>query len=404
MAATPMTAQQAYQKALQQNAQARAAVLAYGVKRIQQIQNTVVAPIAAQPTVITIVPQNVGLIQGFIVEVNGNIINSGAGVLTRTELGSACALSNVLFSDLSNQIRHNCPGWLFHTVNSAKQGWVWGGAYQPNVPQDYSAYNTSFANTNLVVPNWNVRSAPVSIANAANNNIREMYYIPLAYSATDLRGSIYAGVTNATMNLQLTLAAQPVAQGGADATQAIYSGTAGAWNGNVTVTVYQVYYDQLPVADVGNGQKQVVIPQLDIQQQYCLLQTSISGIVVGQDFPYAYANFRNFMSTTVIYDNNGVNNAGSDVNYWALTSANNTNIFKFTPEIAALLARQQFLADLPKGMYYFDHRQNPIATNQFGNYNLNGNFSTANAPASLLVGVEYFQQQNVQGAQSLAAS
>jgi len=402
-AAPQMTAAQAYAQAVQQNASARAAVLSYAVKRTQQVYSNSVTP-AAVP-VLNIAPQNVGLIQGFLVEVNGNIANTGGGTLTRTEFGVANALSNITFSDLSNYIRHNTTGWHMSLVNSAKQGFVWGAAYQPNVPEDWTAYNTSFTNTDAVKPNWNVRSAPLTIATTTNANIREIYYVPLAYSSNDLRGAIYAAVTNATMNLQLTINQNPVVAA-SDPVGAIYTGTTGGWNGQVAVTVYQIYYDQLPTS-TQNGQTTVVLPLMDLNNQYCLLQTSLTGLLAGQDFPYPYANFRNYLSTIVVVDNDGTFSAGSEINYIALTSANNTNIFKYSPEIAALLARQTFMSDLPLGTYYFDHRQSPINTNQFGNVNLNfnPNSNIAGSGAYLLVGVEYFAQQTqVSGAQSLAAS
>lgn len=401
--APALSPQQQYAQAVQQNASARAAILSYAVKRTQQIYSNAINP--ASQTVVNIAPQNVGLIQGFLVEVDGNIANaSGSTAITRTQFGSANALSNITFSDLSNYIRHNTTGWHMSLVNSAKQGFVWGAAFQPNVPEDWTAYNSSFANTDLVVPNWNVRSAPVSIAESANSNLREIYYVPLAYSSSDLRGAIYAAVTNATMNLQLTINPNPVVASG-DSVGAIYTGAAGAWNGNVTITVYQVYYDQLPTT-TSNGATTVVLPLMDLNNQYCLLQTSITGLVSGQDFPYSYANFRNFLSTMVVVDNAGTLSAGTEINYVALTSANNTNIFKYTPQIAALLARQTFMADPPLGLYYFDHRQNPINTQNFGNMNLNFNpNSNISNGASLLVAVEYFAQQTqVSGAQSLASS
>lgn len=402
MSGQALTPQQQYALAVQQNMAARQAIMTYGVKRIQQVYTNAVAP--ASIPVLNIAPQNVGLIQGFIVEVDGNIANAdGALDLTRTEFGVSNVLSNITFADLSNYVRHNTTGWHMSFTNSAKQGWVWGGAYQPNVPEDWTAFNTSFANTNLVVPNWNVRSAPLTIAHGANANVREMYYVPLAYSASDFRGAIYGAVTNATMNLQLTINPNPAVAAGGDGTNAVYKGTASAtWSGNVTITVYQVYYDQLPT-DTSNGQTTVVLPLMDLNNQYCLQTTSISGLVVNQDFPYSYANFRTFMSTCAVFDNGGTLNAGSDVNYVALTSANNTNLFKYTPQVAALLARQQMMSDPPKGLYYFDHRNAPINTNQFGNLNLNFNCSAVNANAQLLVGVEYFAQQTqVSGAQSLS--
>lgn len=404
MAAAPATLspQQAYQQAVNQNMAARAAILSYGVKRTQQVFSQAVNP--ANQTVVNIAPQNVGLITGFLVEIDGNIAASTATAITRTEFGLANVLSNITFSDLSNYVRHNTTGWHLSFTNSAKQGFVWGAAYQPNVPEDWSAFNTSFANTNLVVPNWSVRTAPLSIAGNGNANVREMYYVPLAYSSSDLRGAIYAAVTNATMNLQLTINPTPVAASG-DATLAVYSGAAGAWNGNVTITVYQIYYDQLPTT-TSNGATQVVLPLMDLNNQYCLLTTSLTGMTNGSDFPYGFANFRNFLSAIAVLDNNGTLNAGTELNYVALTSANNTNIFKYTPQVAAFLARQTFMSDPPKGVYYFDFRQSPISTNQFGNMNLNFNpNSNINVNAVLYVGVEYFAQQTqVSGAQSLAAS
>lgn len=399
-----LTAAQAYAQAVQQNMQARAAILQYGVKRTQEIYSNSFTP--ANQSVINIQPQNVGLITGFIVEVNGNIQTTGNTVLTRTEYGVANVLSNITFSDLSNYVRHNTTGWHMQRINSAKQGFEWGGAYQPNVPMDLTAFNTSFANTDAVVPNWNVRSAPLSITNA-NANVREIYYVPLAYSSQDLRGAIYAAVTNATMNLQLTINPNPAVSSATDPLNAVYVGTttAGSWNGLVSIRVYQVYYDQLPTV-TQNGQTTVALPLMDLNNQYCLIETSLTGLLNGSDFPYPFANFRNYMSALCVVDNAGVFSAGAEINYIALTSANNTNIFKYKPEIAALFSRTTFMSDPPLGEYYFDFRQQPINTNQFGNMNLNfnpnGNIS---AGASLQVGVEFFAQQTqVSGAQSLAAS
>jgi hypothetical protein len=385
--------------------QARAAILQYAVKRTQQIYSNSFTP--ANQNVVNVAPQNVGLIVGFIVEVNGNIAAASGAAATRTEYGVSNVLSNITFSDLSNYIRHNTSGRHMQRINSAKQGFEWGGAYQPNVPVDITAFNTSFTNTDAVTPNWNVRSAPLSIAENTNTNVREIYYVPIAYNASDLRGSIYAAVTNATMNLQLTINPNPAVASTADPLNAVYlsAGAAGSWNGSVTITVYQVYYDQLPTV-TQNGQTTVALPLMDLNNQYCLIETTVTGLTAGNDFPYSYANFRSYMSTLVVVDNAKSFSAGSEINYVALTSANNTNIFKYTPEIAALNSRTVFMGDPPLGEYYFDSRQQPINTNQFGNMNLNFNPNTNIVTGALLyVGAEYFAQQTqVSGAQSLAAS
>lgn len=370
----------------QVNMQARMAVLANAVQMVQQISSQSVTPSAQN--ILNIPPRNVGLIQGFIVEVNGTMNNPGGGAAALTQFGAANVLSNITFQDLNNQIRINTPGWHMALLNSAKQGFGYGGAYSPNLP-------INFGN------NWTVQSAPAAPAGGADAAVRFIYYIPLAYTADDLRGSIYASVTNATMNLQLTINTTPGVAAG-DATNAVYSGQAVTWKAatQVTVTVYQVYLDQIPRGQDGT----VILPPLDLNTIYQLQQTTLTGMAVGTDFPYAYANYRDFLSTIAVYDNAGVLNVGSDINYWSLVSANFTQLFKYTPEIAALFARSVFMADPPKGVYYFDHRRRPINTQQFGNMELNLNASAVTAGATLLVATEAFAQiQTLQGASSLSA-
>lgn len=370
----------------QVNMQARMAVLANAVQMIQQISSQSVTPSAQN--ILNIPPRNVGLIQGFIIEVNGTMNNPGGGAAAITQFGAANVLSNITFQDLNNQIRINTPGWHMALLNSAKQGFGYGGAYSPNLP-------INFGN------NWTVQSAPAAPAAAADAAVRMIYYVPLAYTADDLRGAIYASVTNATMNLQLTINPTPGVAAG-DATLAVYSGQAVTWKAatQVTVTVYQVYLDQIPRGQDGT----VILPPLDLNTIYQLQQTTLTGMAVGTDFPYAYANYRDFLSTIAVYDNAGTLNVGSDINYWSLVSANFTQLFKYTPEIAALFARSVFMADPPKGVYYFDHRRRPINTQQFGNMELNLNASAVTAGATLLVATEAFAQiQTLQGASSLSA-
>ncbi len=369
------------------NMQARMAVLANAVEMTQQITSQSVDP-AAQ-SIINVAPRNVGLIKGFIVEVNGTLRNTGGGAgATITPFGAANVLSNIQFQDLNNQVRINTPGWHVAMLNSAKQGFGFGGAYAPNLPIGYGN-------------NWTVQSLAGTLADATDAAVRMIYYVPLAYAADDLRGSIYAGVVNATMNLQLTINTAPFTAAG-DPTGKVYAGAAGGWKAatTVTVTVYQVYLDQLPRDTNGN----VIVPPLDLNTIYELKQTTITGMTVGNDFPYAYANYRDFLSTFAVYDNAGVLNVGSDVNYWSLVSANFTQLFKITPEIAALNARQTFMADPPRGTYYFDHRRRPINTIQFGNMELNLNASAVTAGASLLVATEAFAEiQTLSGGASLSA-
>jgi len=381
-----MTAQQQVNPAVQ-NMQARAIVTGNAVKLNQQIYSQAINP-ATNPT-INVQPRNVGLILGFLVEVSGTIANTAASGLTRSDLGSSNVLKNVTFTDLNNVTRINTSGSHLALLNSARQGFGFGGAYAPNLPMNYGNNFAPFA-------------GPATIAVSTNGTVKHTYWVPIAYSQGDLRGGIYAAIVNATMNLQLTLNASPCigAIPANDPLGAVYYGNAAAnWSGNVQVNVNQVYLDQLPTS---GGVP--ILPMMDLNTIYDIKYVTVNGLAVGQDFPVSYANYRQFLSTTLYFDNGGTFNSGSDVNYLALTAANSTNLFKLTPSIAALQARQTFMADPPPGIYYFDHRDRPIDTITFGNMQAVLNPSVVNAGAQLIVGYEAFAQTSQLGGASSLAS
>lgn len=360
----------------QANMAARNTILTQGIDRLQQIYSSAINP--SNQTILNINPQNVGLIRGFLVKVQGTIANTNVGAsganLVRTAFGASNALRNISFTDINNQVRHQTQGWHLSMINSAKQPMVIGGAYAPNIPVGYGN-------------NYDVMTAATPIAPAGTTPIQFYYYVPLSYSKADLRGAMWAGVVNAVANLQLEINPTPVAASG-DAGLALYSGNTGGWSGNVTVTIWQDYIDQIMME---NGQP--TLPQLDIQTLYQLNNTTLSALVANQDFGVPFANFRNFLSTTIVYDNAGVYNPGTDINYFALQTANSSNIWKYGPEEASFLARSTFMADPPVGAYYFDHRNKPISTQQFGNTQITVNPSTVTSSASnLWVGFEYFSQ------------
>ncbi len=287
-------------------------------------------------------------------------------------------LRNVTFTDLNNYQRVNISGWALALLNSARQGWAFGGAYDPRMAIGYGN-------------SYPVNSGPATLAANADGTVRMMYYLPLAYSGEDLRGSIYAAIVSATMNLQLTINPQPFVAANADQLGAVYTGNAnGNWKANtpVNITVHQVYLDQLPVVNGGP-----VLPIMDLNTVYDLKQTTQTGIQAGTDFTVPYSNFRDFLSTTVVFNNGNAYNSGSDVNYWALQSANFVNIFRYGASIAALEARQVFMSDLPPGAYYFNHRNRPINTVAFGNMELVLNASSAAQGSYLSVVYEALAQQ-----------
>lgn len=343
--------------------------------------------------VVNVPLKNVGLVKKLWLEFSAPITPSAQNQ-TLQPLGVAAFFSNITFTDLSNQTRINTPSWHLNMVATAKRRRIFGAAYTTDTPNGFGNNYTQ------------IMAAPSSLTGGAGaSTVYGFIEIPLAYTDFDLRGAIYAGIVNATLNLQFTVNPNLLVVSTADATQSMYksAGAAAATLGNVTVTLYQNYLDQLPI-DQQSGQP--ILPRLALGTAYLLNNTSFGGLVANQENPLPYANFREFQSTTVLYDNNGALNAATDIDHFALQSANFTNIFRLDPWAATLMARQIFGDDPPKGVYYFDHRHKPISTIQYGNMALQIQPSNvAAASSSFVVGYEATAIINmVTGAGSIAGT
>jgi hypothetical protein len=377
----------------QANILARNMIVGGAVKRTQQIFSSTIDINATN--VLNVAPRNVGLILGFIVQLEAVVgVEAGGSPLTKTPFGPYNLLKNVSYFDLQNNTRINTTGWHLGLMNSARSGAPYLAA-RANVgmPVDFGNFHPSLG------------AAPNAIAADAEARIAQSFYVPLAYSDEDLRGSVYANVVNATQNLQLTLNNALVqARTLAATTDAAYvTATAGTPLADVSVTqfkvkVYQVYYDQLP-----QGQSGIILPALDISTIYELKQTAIPGVTAGQDFPLPYSNFRDFLSTVAIYRNRpGVSPSTgfaleSDIASVALESANYTNIFKVNPDIAAAWGRQTIGDDFPLGVFYIPSRSKPVSTVQYGNMNLVFNANDVQPGGTFLVGYEAFALTNIIG-------
>jgi hypothetical protein len=389
------------------NAQARALIRSRSIRRTNQIFSATFVP--ANNPQITVNPQNVGLGLGFWVEVDMTIHNGSAVNLNLTDFGPANALSQIVFNDLQNNTRIQVPGWYLHMINSMKGKRPFGTSFVRtsgiDTPIDWGS-------------NWIKQiSAPPVIDSDQDGLVTMWYYIPLAYSDLDWRGAVYLNVINATAQIILSFPGNGgltqngitvAVANGADSTLAMYAGDAPGSVAAVTisaatVTVDQVYLDQLPTGPQG-----IILPPLDVSTVYELKQTVLTSIVPGQDFPYQYPNYRDILSTVAVFVDNpiaGGRGVGGDVNYWELLSANFTAIWKKRPQLVALENRQYMGADPPPGVYYFSYRDKPISTNQYGNMQLVLNASTAVAGAYLLVGIEDLAlMQTLTAAGSLAAS
>jgi P3 major capsid protein len=230
-----------------------------------------------------------------------------------------------------------------------------------------------------------------ALTEAGTETLRAVFEIPLAYSDDDLRGAVYANVVNATMNLQIQINQNALPANGADSTLALYTASASTPAGtltDITVTVYQEYLDQLPI-----GKNGPVLPILDLSTVYELKNTNFTAITDGQDYPVPFANFRDFLSVFAVFNSTGAAGGlldGSDVNYWALQSANFTNLWKVDPLEIARNTRDLINVDYPVGVYYFPFRRKPISTTQYGNMELILNADNPSSGAYCLIHWEDF--------------
>lgn len=406
--------------ASQLNSAARYAIKARGVRMLQSIYSQTIVP-ANNPT-ITINPRNVGLINGFWVKVVATVANASGETANLTDFGPANVLSQIQFNDLSNNTRIQTTGWHLSFINSWKARRAFCSAL----------IGTGGTNTGLQITtqepaeddpvnygsNWTVNSAPATIGTGTSGTVTMWFWVPLAYNpdnpqVPDLRGAVYANVVNATMQLFLSFAgtfgSSVCAANGADSTSSIYVQAAGGGTASLvtlssaTVTVYQDYWDQIPTGPQG-----LLLPVLDLSTIYELKYTLVSQMTAGVDFPYQYPNFRDILSTTSIFVNNGSTGArgvGGDINYWALQAANFTNIWKVEPAMIAIQSRNHIGLDYPPGTYFFDTRTRPISTTQYGNMQLVLNASAASNNPYMLVGIEDLAIVNqLSMAGSLAAS
>jgi hypothetical protein len=380
------------------NSQARQILVSKALTMIQNIYSGTVFP-PSNPVIQNLIPRNVGVIKKFVIEVVGTITNTDeTNTLTLTDTGLSNLISNVTFYDLNNNLRINTTGLHLTLLSTAKRRRPFAATAGWNAVDTTTTKNLSQM-FNVPPALWPVLQGPLTIAAGASATVRAVFEVPIAYTDEDLRGAIFANVINSTMNLQITLNPTAVVNTGVDSTYATYAGAAGNFT-SATVNVYQVYLDQLPV----NPQTgKLILPTTDLSTVYELKNTTFPAFTVGQDNPIPFTNFRNFFSVFVIWNENGTTrNLGSDINYFSLQTANFTNIFKYDPLYAAMIARDIMSADLPAGIYYFSFRRQPIWTTQYGNMQINLNpSSVANGAYANAMWEDMALQNTLSGASSL---
>lgn len=387
MAGAPQAKQAPQMSPQQQNQAARNLILRGGqvgnayyppAIDVWQPQNPNLPSGVAPGSVLTFYLRNVGLVKRLVVQFTATITNPVGPTQTLTPLGLANLVSNVTFFDLGNNQRINTTGWHLTAVASAKRRRVFGAAYTSDTPLGYGNNNNR------------VMYAPATIASNTATEVDFMLEIPFVKNDTDLRGAIFADVTQATMQVQITLNPQMFVANTADPTLAVYQSSTAVLPtlSAISVNFWQNYLDQLP--RMANGAP--ILPALDLGTAYLLNNTSSGLPVANQDNGAAFVNSRTYESVTFIYDNNGTLNVnGSDLNYVQLQSANFTNLMNLNGKVLSLMERNVIMDDFPAGMHYLDFRHRPIDTNQYGNMQLVLNpSSVGGSGAVFLYGWEAF--------------
>ncbi len=374
----------------QANMLARQAVVASAVKRTQTIHTETID--TSTKNSLSITPRNAGLLLGFIVNVKASFSVGASGTaLTATPLSAANLIQQITFYDLNNNMRLNTSGAHLALLASARANRPYLGVDNySNYPIDFGEYYTD------------IEKIDASVAQSGSGEANFSFYVPISYSDVDLRGSTYLSVVNSNTKLDIQLNPNMVqartVQGWEEAVYATADSStqpADVTEGNVDIQVQQVYYDQLP-----QGQNGVILPVQDMATVYELKNSAVSGMTPNQDFPIAYSNFRDFLSTIVFFRNSVEANgfaAVGDIVDWKLETANFTNIFDVPERTAASWNRMIFGQDLPTGCFMFDTRNKPIATNQYGNMNLILNPAQVDSGAMAKIFWESFALQNVLG-------
>ena len=384
------SAAQMAQQAQQQNMASRVAVLQQALNMWQPIfSQTFTTPTPGQ--VYNIPVRQVGFTKRFLIEISMTLnVGGGETETLNPQLGPSNILSNVTLNDLSNYTRINTTGWHLWMLSCVKKGFFNGlaaggmASFQPN-PGVWGAAYTNDSPMNAK-SNFGVIKAPATYT-TSGQVVNMIYEVPCSYNDVDLRGAIYTSVVSATMNLQFTLNPNFFQGSSAtDVTTGVYKSSTATLGtiASMTITVHQNYLDQLPFTNQGP-----ILPAQDLSKMYLLTNTSMTGLSVGQDYPIQFPNFRAWQSLSMIYNDAGTVTAGTDISLFQLQTANLTNIWQFDPQIAQLrYGRHIIQDDWPLGTYYFDFRDRPINTNNFGNMQFTVRPSVVNAGANLLLGFE----------------
>jgi hypothetical protein len=375
-------------------------------KRINLPNAMSVGAAATIPGQILTVPlQNVGFLRGVLMQCVMSVTNNDPTVpATPSDFAGANMFSQIVYNDLANVTRVQTTGAHIFMLDSLRRQGIMGAAYTHDVPGTYGS----------VLP---INLCPTVAAAGGTAQVIWYFYLPVAYSDTDLRGAVFSNITNANQSVQCTINPTMCVPTGTDNVNAVYTGPASANMviNSVSINPFQDVYDQLPDYrylppgitpndwQMATGDRSgLMLPSWSMRWMYELKYSPFLGIVANVENPFPYTNQRQFLSTILEYqDPTRVTN---NVTYFRLVAANSYEWWKMTARTTSFESRRLLGDDFPAGFYVFDSRTRPINTIVSGNLQLVMLASTANTGAKATLYYEDFALvATVTGASSLAA-
>jgi hypothetical protein len=373
----------------QQTQLARQAIWQNAKPIMQRVTSKTFTTIVAGGNTMAINPLQIGFLRRFIIEITGTITNTtttgGANItLTRTPNGADNLLTNVSFNDFTGNPRHNCSGRSLSYVEAMKYQRIPGAALTSDSVSGFVSNVASNVCPTTIAPNAGGTASAV---------VTRVFELPIMQdTGRQMAGGLWLGVNNQSTLLNLTINPTPIAQATGDVLGAIYVGSSGVAAGtltNVTVTVYQDYWNNVPTDKSGNP----ILPVNDLQTAYMITETN-SGLTfaVGQPSSWNFPTFSKLLGTYFAFDNGAVGSAdlypGTDISQIALVVSNYSIIKQYDPNMLDRITRDIIGASFPLGQYAIPSRMHPLDVSQYPSLQLQITPSTANAGAYALITTE----------------
>lgn len=329
----------------------RESIYRYAQPITQQVTSKTFPTVATGANTMTINPLQVGFLRRFLIVVTGTVTNGNTATVDLTPNGADNLLSNIQFSDFTGNARHNASGRSFSYVEAAKYGRIPGAALTSDSVSGFGS----------IIPS---DVAPASLAVNATGTITRVFEVPIMVDMSkNMAGGMWLGVNNQSTLLTLTL--NPTPGTTTDPLPAIYAGASNVTLTNVTVTVYQEYWNLDPRRNYDkNGNP--VLPPLDISTAYMITEVN-SGLSLsaGNAAFWNYPTFSKLLGTYFTYDNDDTLNAGSDVTEISLVLSNYAYVRQTQPFLLDRLTRDIVKASYPKGTYALMSRMHPLDVEQY---------------------------------------